>query len=137
MIIYLTGKSYSGWHSFVNILSLLLIFVLVVIMAYFSTKFVAKLQANNINNKSNIKIVESYRLGNNKFIAIVKIGINYYAIALGKEEVTLIDKLDEEGLKINNEGTSEGVDGSSVKLDFKDVLSKIKNKKSKDDEDAK
>lgn len=139
MKIILVGNSYGGWHSFVNILSLLLIFVLVLAMAYFSTKFVAKLQANNINNKSNIKIIESFRLGNNKFIAIVKIGEDYYAIALGKEEVTFIDKLDKEGLKLNfnQEGTSDTVDGAAGKLDFKDVLSKIKNRNSKDDNDAK
>ena len=134
MKIILVGNGYGGWQSFVNILSLLLIFVLVLAMAYFSTKFIAKFQANNINNKSNIKIIESYRLGNNKFIAIVKIGGDYYALALGKEEVTFIDKLDEEGLRLNNEGTSDASDKKFGKLDFNDVLSKIKNKKSKDDD---
>ncbi|MBQ9199463.1 MAG: flagellar biosynthetic protein FliO [Lachnospiraceae bacterium] len=133
MITVLLGNNYSGWHSFVNILSLLLIFVLVLVMAYFSTKFIAKYQSNNINNKSNIRIIESYRLGNNKFIVIVKIGGDYYAIALGKEEVTFIDKLDADGLKLNQEGTSEALDKTQGALSFKDVLSQIKNKKSKDD----
>ncbi|MBQ9277072.1 MAG: flagellar biosynthetic protein FliO [Lachnospiraceae bacterium] len=137
MKIFLSGNSYGGWHSFANILSLLLIFVLVLAMAYFSTKFIAKFQAGNINNKSNIKIIESYRIGNNKFIAIVKIGDDYYAIALGKEEVTFIDKLNAEGLRLNNEGSSGAMDGTFEKVDFKDVLSKLKNKKSKDDEDTK
>ncbi len=137
MKIFLTGNSYGGWHSFVNILSLLLIFVLVLVMAYFSTKFIAKIQANNINNKSNIKIIESFRLGNNKFIAIVKIGGDYYAIALGKEEVTFIDKLDQDGLSLNQEGTSQtdgSIEGSSS---FKEILSQFKKNKSKDNEDAK
>lgn len=133
MVIFLVGNSYGGWRSFVNILSLLLIFVLVLVMAYFSTKFVAKIQANNINNKSNIRIIESYRLGNNKFIAIVKIGGDYYAIALGKEEVTFIDKLDPSGLKINNESSSDADDKDGNSNSFGDVLSRIKNKKSKDD----
>ena len=137
MRIFLLGNSYGGWRSFVNILSLLLIFALVLAMAYFSTKFIAKIQAGNANYKSNIRIIESYRLGNNKFIAIVKIGGDYYAIALGKEEVTFIDKLDTDGLKLNEEGASQASDGAFGKMDFKDVLSKIKNKKSKDDKDAK
>lgn len=137
MNIFLTGNSYGGWHSFVNILSLLLIFVLVLVMAYFSTKFVAKIQANNVNNKSNIKIIESFRLGNNKFIAIVKIGGDYYAIALGKEEVTFIDKLDSTGLNLSREGTSYNGDGIGGSNSFKDILSQFKNKKSKDDEDTK
>ncbi len=137
MRIFLLGNSYGGWRSFVNILSLLLIFALVLAMAYFSTKFVAKVQANNLNNKSNIKIIESFRLGNNKFIAIVKIGRDYYAIALGKDEVTFIDKLDEEGLRLNINGAVDAPDGTSGKIDFKDVLLKFKNKKSKDDEDTK
>lgn len=137
MNIFLTGNSYGGWHSFVNILSLLLIFVLVLVMAYFSTKFVAKIQANNVNNKSNIRIIESFRLGNNKFIAIVKIGGDYYAVALGKEEVTFIDKLDPEGLNFVREGASETGGGTGESNSFKEVLAQFKNKKSKDDKDTK
>ncbi|MBR1815426.1 MAG: flagellar biosynthetic protein FliO [Lachnospiraceae bacterium] len=131
----------SGWHSIASVISLLLIFVFIVVLAYFSTKFVAKYQSNIINRKSNIKIIESCRVGNNKFIAIIMIGKDYYAVALGKDEITFIDKLDEEGLKLNMQEASDDSDISdtssgisSDKPDFKEILSQIKNKKSKDND---
>ena len=136
MVIFLAGNRFGGWHSVANIISLLLIFALVLAMAYFSTKFIAKYQSNVLNNKSNIKIIESYRIGNNKFIAIIKIGDDYYAIALGKEEVTFIDKLSSDSLKLNLEENSQTSD-KNINLDFKDIFSRIKNKKSKDDDDTK
>ena len=134
-------NSVSGWHSIASVISLLLIFVFIIVLAYFSTKFVAKYQSNIINRKSNIKIIESYRIGNNKFIAIVMIGKDYYAIALGKDEITFIDKLDKDGLKINTQESSDGesesngeVSSNADRLDFREILSQLKNKKSKDND---
>ncbi|MBQ9610903.1 MAG: flagellar biosynthetic protein FliO [Lachnospiraceae bacterium] len=130
----------SGWHSIASVISLLLIFVFIIVLAYFSTKFVAKYQSNIINRKSNIKIVESCRSGNNKFIAIIMIGKDYYAVALGKDEITFIDKLDEEGLKLNiqenpdNDKSDVSSATNTSKPDFKEILSQLKNKKTKDND---
>ncbi|MGN0435290.1 MAG: flagellar biosynthetic protein FliO [Wujia sp.] len=100
-------------------------------MAYFTTKFIAKYQNNALNNKSDIRVVESYRLANNKFIAIVKIGDSYYAIGLGKDEITLIDKLNSDEIKFDKMDETSEV----KKLDFKEILSQIKKKESKDNDE--
>lgn len=125
----LNGVS-GGASSVFNILSLILIFLLVLVLAYAASKLAAKYQSNVLNNKSNIRIIESFRLGGNKFIAIAKIGESYYAIGLGKDEITFIDKINPDELK------SFGSAGEAdKKLNFKEILSQVKNKNSKDNND--
>ncbi len=119
MHIYLTGQ--VGSHTILSMVSLLLIFILVLVLAYFTARLVGKLQNNTLNAKSNIKIIESFRVGTNKFICIVKIGEAYYALAFGKDEITLIDKLDETTLSLS-------VDGVNSVNSFKDIFSKLKDK---------
>lgn len=128
MFIFLTGQ--AGSHSLLSILSLILMFILVLVLAYYTAKLVGKLQNNTFNSKSNIKIIESFRVGNNKFIGIIKIGTNYYAIAFGKDEITLIDKLDENSINLFTEV-------SENKVSFKEIFSKINNKEEQDNIDKK
>lgn len=130
-MIFLTNVS-GGVSSFLSILSLILIFLLVLVLAYFTSKLAAKYQSNVLNHKSNIRIIESFRLGNNRFISIAKIGESYYALGLGKEEITLIDKLNPEELKILEEAET-----TDKRLNFKEILSQIKNKDSNDNNDIK
>ncbi|MBO5425900.1 MAG: flagellar biosynthetic protein FliO [Lachnospiraceae bacterium] len=119
--------------SVISIFTLLLVFALVLVMAYFAARFVAKYQGNALNNKSNIRVVESFRIDGNKVIAIIKIGEGYYAVALAKETVTLIDKLNPD--ELNNLKADSTLE--SNKFDFKDILSQVKNKNSKDNSDTK
>lgn len=111
--------------SLYNVISLILIFIFILILAYFTAKLTAKLQGNSINKMANIKIIDTFRLGGNKFISVVKIGDNYYALGFGKDEITMIDKLDKDTINIPE-------DSREPKMNFKDILSNI-NKKDKED----
>ena len=120
------SKSNGGINGIINIISLLLIFALVLLLAYVTARFIGKYQNNILNNKSNIRVIESFRLGGNKFIAIVKIGEAYYAVGIGKDEITMLDKVNPDELNISESGDN------SQKIDFKEILSQIKDKESKD-----
>ncbi|MGN0151378.1 MAG: flagellar biosynthetic protein FliO [Wujia sp.] len=129
MILNVISGKQGGLNTALSIFSLILIFAFIVALAYFSTKFIARYQNNLLKNKTNVKIIESFRIGTNKFIAIVKIGESYYAIGVGKDEFTMIDKLNPDEL------TDFSVDSgstSSKKIDFKEILSQVKNRDSKD-----
>lgn len=125
-----TGIS-DAVSSVLNALSLVLVFVIVLFLAYISSRFIAKCQKNMIGTRSNIRVVESFRLDANKLIAIIKICDDYYAIAIGKNEVTYINKLDAEAVK-DLEQCDKTVNDVSNKLDFKDILSQIKKNNSDD-----
>jgi len=129
MYIILTGGLRDS--SLYNVFSLILIFIFVLILAYFSAKITGKLQSNGLNKKANIKVIESYRLGGNKFISIVKIGENYYALGFGKDEITMIDKLDSEKLSLCDDSSYEN------KMSFKELLSRVGNKEENDNIDIK
>lgn len=119
----LTGT--SGPKAALQILSLILVFVFVVALAYFGTKFVAKYQSNVLRKNSNVQVIESFRIANNKFIAIVKICDDFYALSVGKDEIHLIDKLDPD--KVCDYKNPDTV--ASKKLDFKDILAQVKGGK--------
>ena len=117
------------WESFKNILTLILAFVFVLVLAYYGAKITAKYQGNMLNNKSNIKIIESFRFGGNKIIAIAKIGKSYYALGIGKEEINLIDKIELEDTVDFNDSNNDEI--SNEKLDFKSIFAKARNKYNK------
>lgn len=129
MYILLSGNVKDS--SLFNVISLLLIFVFVLVLAYFTAKLTAKLQGNPLNKRANIKIVETFRLGGNKFISIAKIGDNYYALGFGKDEITLIDKLDKDSINISEQPAS------TEKRSFKDIMKSINNEESQDNIDIK
>ncbi|MBP3620327.1 MAG: flagellar biosynthetic protein FliO [Lachnospiraceae bacterium] len=133
MLAVLSGKN-SGFYSLWDVVSLILIFVFVILLAYFATKVVAKYQSNMVYNKNNIRIIESFRVDSTKLILIVQIAGEYYALAYSRDNVTLIDKLNPD--EINNL-KAENSSKSNNKLDFKEILSQIRNKNSKDDSDIK
>ena len=115
----LTSNVSNGFSAFINIFALLLIFVIVLIMAYFASKLIGKFQGNYLATKSNIRLVESFRVGNNKYIVIIKIADQYYSLGVGKDEINLIDKVSGDSLVKNQE---------SPGLNFKEILSKINKK---------
>lgn len=118
MALLLSG--YSGiWAS----IKLILVFVFILILAYYGAKLAGKYQNNILNNKSNIRIIETFRIGNNKLLAIAKIGNDYYALGIGKDEFTLIDKLDAEYFKDINQ---DNIEPEEHKASFGDVLSRLK-----------
>ena len=115
----------ASWEAVKNILTLILAFVFVLVLAYYGARFTAKYQGNMLSNRANIRITESFRVGGNKIIAIAKIGKSYYALGIGKDEINLIAKLDEaELIDFNNSNDSS----NNSKLDFKSILANIKIK---------
>ena len=77
----LTSGFSAGW----SIVKLILITILVLVLAFYSTRLIAKYQNNTWSAKNNIQFIESYRVGGNKMVAIAKIGEKYYALGIGTE----------------------------------------------------
>ena len=106
----------SALGSFIQLLGVLIIFLFVLAITYFTTKWIGNYQKTNFANK-NLQIVESIRVGNNKFIAIVKAGEVYLVVAVGKDDVTLLTQLTEEQFPM---------DGKAAQENFREVLNRVK-----------
>mgnify|MGYP002508903776 CR=1 FL=1 len=106
--------------SFAQLITLLIVFVFVLALTFYATKWMAKIQKKQFKN-SNIRVIETFRLNNTKYIQIVKLGEKYVAIAVGKDTVTYLTELDESELDLTKamEGTSN--------LEFHEILKKVKD----------
>ena len=115
----------STINSIGQFISVILIFIFVLFITYFTTRWIAKYQQWNIVNK-NIKVIETYKLTTNKYIQIVKIGSKYIAIAIGKDNVEKLVELTEDEIE-----TFQIDNGFKNEESFSKIFDRIKNIKSK------
>ena len=120
----LTSSFSAGW----SIVKLILATILVLVLAFYATRWIARYQNNTLAEKNNIQFIESYRVGGNKMVAIAKIGGRYFALGIGKDEIHVIGELHEDELKLTDvERFTKNSKNASRKLSFQDVLSNMKN----------
>ncbi len=90
----------GGVESAAQFLTVLVLFIVVLALTYFTTKFVGNYQKLQGFGK-NIEAIETYRLTGNKFLQIVRVGRKYFLLSIGKDEVSSIAELSEEDLDLN------------------------------------
>ena len=73
--------------SIAQLISMILIFIFVLALTYFTTRFVGSYQKNKMAG-SNVNVLETFRISNNKYIQIIKMGKKYFAIAVRRETIT-------------------------------------------------
>ncbi len=95
-----------------------LIFVLVLALTYFSTRWVGSYQKKQMSYGS-VKIIESYRLSSNKVMNIVKAGDKCFLIAVCKDTVTLIGEVNEDTLELKSTTTDRSESFGTVFSRFK------------------
>lgn len=118
----------SGNLGFLRLLTLLVVFALVLGITWFVTRWIGGYQRDKYA-KGNIQIIEAKQIGNNKFIYVAKIGNDYFALSSGKENFTVIGKIDAEGITL-----PEQTQGTDIKEPFANFLEKVRKNKHKDDE---
>ena len=111
----------SRIEAFAQLLTLLIIFIFVLAVTYYVTRFVG-----NYQNGSNINILETMRIANNKYIQIVKIGSRVFAIAVAKDTVSYLCELDEDELIYKESSSGKMLINND---NFKEILEKFKKDK--------
>ena len=123
MLLAITGS--SALESFIQLLGVVLIFVFVLAATYFTTKWIANYQRTTTKNR-NIRIIETCRLTSNKYIQIVQVGEKYLAIAVAKDQITVLTELSEDEI-IDFSAEYE----NNKKESFSKILEKVKELKPK------
>lgn len=112
-------SSGDGVDSIVQLITVLVIFVFVLAVTFLVTKWIAGFQKQQ-NTGKNIQVVETTRMSPNQYAQILKLGKNkYVAVAVSKENVTLLATLEEDDI---DEDTQSNV----ARGDFSDILKKMK-----------
>lgn len=115
----------SRIEAFAQLITLLIIFIFVLAVTYYVTRFVGNYQKNKLSG-SNINILETMRIANNKYIQIVKIGSRVFAIAVAKDTVSYLCELDEDELIYKESSSGKMLINND---DFKEILEKFKKDK--------
>ncbi len=82
--------------------TVLLAFIFVLALTLIGTRLVGNLQKKQ-SKTGNFESLEGYRLSNNKYLQLVRIGKRYFVLAVGKEEVRVVTEVDREELEFPEE----------------------------------
>lgn len=115
----------SKLEEFVQLITVSIIFIFVLALTYYATKFVGNYQKTKLAG-SNIQVMETFRISNTKYLQIIKIGEKYFAIAVCKDTITYLCDLNEEDLVFRNTSNELRTDN------FKAILDKFKKDKPED-----
>lgn len=111
----------SGLNSVAQFITMLLIFVFVLGITYFTTKFLAGVQKERYRSV-NMEIIETLRISNSKYLQIVRIGSKYFGMAVCKDTVTVLGEIQKEDLFFND-------DSEVACMNFREILEKMKSSK--------
>ncbi len=112
----------SSGNSFLQLLCSIAVFVAILFVAFIVTKWIGNYQQIQMKN-NNMEVLETMRIMNGKCIQIVRIAEEYIVIAVCKDTVTFLTKLDADSIEELRNNISE------EKESFQDVLNKFRLKK--------
>jgi flagellar protein FliO/FliZ len=113
--------------SYLQFFTVLIIFVFVLALTYWVTKWTAGFQKSRTTG-ANIEIIETLRLSSSKYVQIIKVGQKYLAVAVCKDTVTMLTEIPEGDLNLHGD--------EAARMSFKDVLAKIQKGNSLEKEDG-
>ncbi len=115
----------SGWESFFQLLGILLVFLLVLVLTYGVTRWIAGYQQGMMANR-NIQVIETFRVSNNKFIQIIQVGKKCLVISVCKDTINILTELTEEQLIWKP--SPEDKNPVNMNENFQEILNNLKKK---------
>lgn len=94
-----TNDFSNSAYGFFKFLYYLIIFVIIISLAFLFTKYVAKKGLGNRNNK-NIKVIESVSLGVDKSLLLIKVGEQYFLIGSAQKNIVFLSEVKSEAISI-------------------------------------
>lgn len=119
--IFLLGGS---GENILRLLSAIVVFAFVLAVTFFVTRWIGKYQ-QGISGSRNITVLETFKVTQNKYLQVVKVGEIYMVIAICKDSITMLTRLEESELgdiPTSLEGKTDN---------FAELLERFKNRKPK------
>lgn len=115
----------STGESIFQLIVVLVCFVIVLAMTYFTTRWIAGYQKTQSINK-NLAVSETLKLTTDKYVQLIQVGKDrYFVIAVGKNEITFLGEISQDELKEIPDTSKENI--PTIQGDFNDILNKFKN----------
>ena len=100
-------------------MTVIVLFIVVLIATWLTTRYVAGVQKGKLSG-SNFETIDTFRLSQNKYVQILRIGHKYLAVAVCKDTVTVLCELQEDEI------TFRDGDFTQKAVSFEDFLNKAK-----------
>lgn len=107
----------SGVNSAIQFITLLIVFAVILFLTYWTTKFVGNYQRVS-GRATNFEIIETYRVTNNKYLQIIKVGKKYLVISICKDRIESLTELSEDEVTIPEFASDDS---------FSKMFEKVKN----------
>jgi flagellar protein FliO/FliZ len=82
-----------------QIIFFVIVFIGIIFLAYYCTKFLGKSKIQAMNGK-NISVIESINIGIGSALYIIKAGEQYFLISVTKENISLISEINADTIKV-------------------------------------
>lgn len=109
--------------SYIQFMTVLILFVFILAATYLVTKWIAKAQKEKVGN-GNLEVIETCRITPNKYVQIIRAGGKYLVIAIGKDEIHMLAELTEGDLILQEPPKGQA-------SDFAGILEKVRKLKEK------
>ncbi len=113
-----------GVESILRLITAIIIFVFVLALAYFVSRWIGKFQ-QGMTKGSHITVLETFKIASNKYLQVVKVGEVYMVIAIGKDSITMLTRLEKEELGDMLSALEQKNDN------FAEIFGRFKNQKPK------
>jgi len=111
--------------SVIQLITVLLLFVFVLFITAWTTKYIGNYQKLQGMNR-NLELIEAIRISNNKYLQVVRAGEKYLVIAVGKDEVHMLTELSKEEIILTGSATNDTVTFDSFKSYLNGARDKIR-----------
>lgn len=118
---FLTAASGSTLESVIQLIGIIVVFIIILIATYFTTRWLGASGFSGGRSK-NFKVVETYKIAQNKYLQILKIGDKYVVISVCKDRIQYLTELNADSLIMEEDAGGQG------QISFKEVMSKINDK---------
>lgn len=109
----------SRAEGFAQFLTAILMFLFVLAITYFTTRFVGNYQKSRYAYR-NFDSIEVFKIANGKYLQLVKIGKKYVVLGIGKDSVSMVCEIPEEDVRKQEE------QGTITKDTFKVLFEKAR-----------
>jgi len=110
----------TGLESIVQLITVLFLFVFVLAITWFCTRYLAGVQKDRYKT-GNMELIETLRISNNKYMQIVRVGNKYFCMAVCKDTVTMLGEIRKEELVFHENNLN-------ATMDFHKILENMKCK---------
>lgn len=113
----------TSLDSFFQLMSILFIFAVVLALTYFTTRWIAGYQKSHLH-QTNLRVVETLKITQNKYIQIVEAGDTYLVLAICKDSVTMLKELSKDQIKDLDE--TQLKQEQKTTESFQEILAKVR-----------